>query len=555
MGASRAMARQTLTNWWGNVNCPGCSQPPALTGDGGTAHEDKVIGVRRIIRRKGCEEAGTKTLIVASKTWINSAEGGGWALTIASYNYDTGAPIGSPLVYPAAPSSTNYFVPTAMEASQTACGGGTDGTTSSARIIVTGYTQANSYGNNDYHTVCFGGGLGLPLWCEQYSRPGAVLTYPGLVDEEPVDIDCQWGFNTAGLPVMIAGITGHTLAGSGWDLQTVFYDADNGTRLDVKTQSGGPGTTYKACGIKLHIDGVGNYPNTRAHVVATYTNGVGPNSEIQAISYRASNFAPTSWVTDFPRALITGANLTTNAMSGYYDIGSGIEYALVAGRSAGIDESHMLLARIHFSNAPGDWYTTFSYDDGNQNTPRIGEALTIDFLPGAPSLIAIGGYTYRDANHGNDAIVCLYEDGLSQPTLRWTAWQNRIDPAFNAPDVCTAVKIGQSGLFPGDPEHDYIYVAGQVPTSVADVNIRATIFSTSTVGVTATNPDTKFSIVTPVDVSGGSSGGDIPRSFIVDPYPDLLAPEVHDVVFVGDVWNGVTTGFDILTRRFRYIEP
>lgn len=552
---SRAQA-QVLSDWWADAACQSCAPPATHTGTGGSVHEDKVIELRRMNLRATCQSPSTTpAIVVAARTWVDSASGGGWALTILKYHYETGQLLEPPFVWPASPSSTNYFVPTAMEAFQDQCGNGEpDGTTDAARILVTGYTRATSFGNTDYLTVCWNGSLGIPEWSKKYSRPGAILTFPGLVDEEPVDIDCQLGmsYHKVMEPGRIVAVTGHSSSGSSWDIHTVFYDAKYGEEMDVKVETAGAGNQYKACGVKLHMDGDGVYPNCRAHVVGTLSVGGQSWTEINAFSYPASQTNPGTWWQFTPVVLRTGAHLQANAMTSFFHAPTDIEYVFVAGRSAGVDESQMLLAKLSFVQSVPSWHTLFS-PTSLPGTPRVGEAFALDYLhvDGGTSLIALGGTTYRSSAHGLDSIACLYDDGSSAPSLRWSAWQNRLDTAFPLADAVRSVRIGYSATTVG---RWLVYVAGEVATSAADLDIRGVVFD-SNATTPPSDPDAKLSFGNTIECGGSVVGGDSPRTFLLDPYWPGTLPAHHNIVLVGNAWNGAATGSDILTRRLRFVEP
>jgi hypothetical protein len=496
--------------------------------------------------------------VVAAKTWIGTPSDGGWALTLLRYRYDTGEAFGSPVVWPSEPNSTNYFVPTAMEVVQGGCGGGgSDGTTGSARVIVTGYSQATQHGNTDFHTVCWGGSLGMPLWSHTHSRPGPVATLPGLVDDYPVDIAAGPGVNYYSYPeptvTTVVGVTGNCYHAGGWDAHTILYDSNTGQILGMNFLQAGS-AAYKVCGINIFPDSYGPYPNSRFQIAGTYTNPAIPGSNyLFAACYRAVDYKPSVWEQHQIDLMYTGEWFTANAMRGYAVSGVDADQVYLAGKASGIEDSFMFLARIDLFNS-GDYLTRFSFDDGNPETPFAGEALALDMFPGGsglPRMIAIGGHTRRDASRGNDAVVALYNENSGSPNLRWTAWLNHPStPAFNISDVCSAVRIDltTSTSPPGDPlEWFYVYAAGQVPTSALDTNTRIVVFS-SFESASPTNPNSKPWYVDPLDYSGSASGGDLPRALSVNPFFQIGDP-LHHLVVVSDVWNGSSTGFDVLTRR------
>ncbi len=251
-------------------------------------------------------------------------------------------------------------------------------------------------------------------------------------------------------------------------------------------------------------------------------------------------------------------------MQGSYVQGTSGDFAFAAGKVAGIDQTHMLLAKFDFDGDTtpypyGDagYYTTFSNVYTQLDPPievRNAEALCIDYKnsPGVGALIALGGYSYRDPSHGNDAVVCLFHEDSGAPVLRWSAWTKQSGTAYNVHDVCSAVRMDPKLAGVSSLNDFFVHAAGQFPTSSTDMNIRAAVFSSDDTGITEpANPGQKSTSGDPVDVSGTASGGDIPRAMQLNPFPDIY----HNFIVVGDVWNGSSPGFDILTRRFRYTEP
>jgi hypothetical protein len=506
------------------------------------------------------------TVYVAAKTWVEADAGAGWCLTMLRYNYVTGAAIESPYRYPAEPTATNYFVPTGMTVVTVACEGAGDGSRpTDIWLVVTGYSPAASYGNTDYHTVCFNGNLTV-RWSHTYSRPGLINdVYP--VDEYAVAIDHASGVNyitSSRDPVetQVAGVTGNTWNGSTWDMQTIFYDIfNNGQVLGVVTSS--TSNDDLACGIRMFGDSTGTYPNARSYVVGTQGASIG--NAIAAYRYTASSTTAGSWVSTTRSLTVSGATLKANAMEGDYLSGTSGDFAFAAGRIAGIDQSHMLLAKFDFDGGTQNYtygengyYTSFSYE-ASSTAPRAGEALCIAHkrTESIGTLIALGGYSYRDSSHGNDSCVALFNESSGQPVLRWSAWTKAgTSNAYDVQDVCTALAIdGDRDGGVASLDDFFVHCAAQLPTSTTDMNLRAIVFSSDDDGVTAGDPGTKSSSGAPVDVSGTASGGDIPRHLELVNSTVGFGDLAHNFIVAGDVWNGTTNGFDVLTRRFRFTEP
>jgi hypothetical protein len=500
--------------------------------------------------------SAVRTVFVAAKTWVQGQAGGGWAVAILKFNYETGAQIGTTYMYPGDPSETNYFVPTGMTAFQDT----EEALAANARIIVTGYSPGATYGNTDYHTICLNGNLTL-MWAQPHSRPGAISGSPS-VDETPVAIDHHLGATNYSTdpPVATAmvGITGNTWNGSNWDTQTVFHDVYIGGQvLGVITEDSEGDDT--ACGIRMFAGESGDYPNPLSYVAGTRGTG-----EIAAYRYSADQQSAGAWVQDIRTLSISGATFTANAMSGKYVPGTAGDFAFAAGRIAGIDQTHMLLVKFDFygdtqnyTYGENGYYTSFSWDGGS-SAPRIGEALCMDFLSteGVGTLIALGGYSYRDSSHGNDSVVCLFHENSGLPVLRWSAWTKPgTSGAYDVPDACSAVKIDGSYNGTGSLDDFFVHVASQIPTGTTNMDLRAVVFSSNDddTGLVPADPSTKPSSGDPVDVSGSSAGGDIPRNIELNPFGFLDFS--HNFIVVGDVWNGSTNGFDALTRRFRFTEP
>jgi hypothetical protein len=510
---------------------------------------------------QSCSGSFARTVFAASKTWVGSVSTGGWALTINRYDYSGGDSMDlEPLVYPAAPNATNYFVPVGMEVYHDACEDAQSDEAIAANtwIVVTGYSPAPAYGTTDYHTVCFNGNLTF-RWAHTYSRPGALSTELDEADEYPVDIELREGVrylpNNVSFPTLIAGVTGNTWNGSDWDTQTVFYDVfNNGDIIQVITEASSGNLDDKACGIRMLVKSEGPYNNIVAYVVGTQGESAG--NTLAAYRYTTSQSDPTLWVKDSRTLSLSGVTLKANAMDGDYVSGTAGDMALAAGQYATSTQSHMLLAKFDFCGSAG-YYTTFSYDGGG-SSPRAGEALAMKYYHhmGTPSFIALAGYGYRNSSYGTDALVCLYQEVSGSPVLRWTAWQNLSDTAYNVHDVSSTVGIDASHATGGnDPDGYIVYVAGQVPTSSSDLNWRAVVFSTDDAGVTPGNPSTKSPWSNVVDISGSTSGGDLPRDLDLNPFSETHAVGEHNFIVIGDVWNGSTLGFDVALRRFRFMEP
>ncbi|MBX3377692.1 MAG: hypothetical protein KF678_11900 [Phycisphaeraceae bacterium] len=102
--------------------------------------------------------------------------------------------------------------------------------------------------------------------------------------------------------------------------------------------------------------------------------------------------------------------------------------------------------------------------------------------------------------------------------------------------------------YPAEPSANNYFV----PTAK---DWRAIVFRSTTSG-SPEDPEAKSSSGDPVNVSGSAAGGDIPRHLeLITESIQTLDPWAHNFIVVGDVWNGSTAGFDVLTRRFRFVEP
>jgi hypothetical protein len=559
MGTENARAQALSDYWLANSTPPG-----AYNGDGGTTYPDRAVASRSIFVRPDCFTTAVPIVFAASRTWVQGeSSDSGWCLTMLRYHYETGAMAENPYRYPAEPSANNYFVPTAMTVVQHNCEGGGEASNADTWIIVTGYSRSVAYGNTDFHTVCFNGAMTV-RWAHTYSRPGIILTAQGIVGEYPVGIDFAHGNNYTVDPsaeTVVVGITGNTWNGSNWDIQTIFYDVlNNGQILGVLTES--TSADDLATGIRMFGDSTGDYPNPVSYVVGV--RGTGSGNAMTAFRYSAHLTSAGSWVRTEKSFTLGGADLRANAMNGDYEYGTAGDVAFGAGRIARIDQTHMLLVKFDFygdtqnhTYGENGYYTSFSYE-ADPEAPRLGEALCMDYrrMTGVGTLIALGGYSYRDSSHGHDSCIALFSESSGQPVLRWSAWTKPgSSNAFNVQDACTALRIAPDQNGVSTLNDFYIHATSQVPTSSTDMNLRAIVY-TSSVSGDPEDPSSKASSGDPVDVSGTNSGGDIPRHLeLIVESMQALDPWAHNFIVVGDVWNGSTAGFDVLTRRFRFVEP
>lgn len=504
-------------------------------GQGASSFPDLAVGSATAV------VDSTPTVFAAGKTWI-AASGSSpahWAVVINRYHFIDAVPVGSPFIYPATVGSADFFVPVAIKILQTHEGGDD---ASNTFVVVTGYKPAGQHGATDMRTVCFTGDLGQVLWDKPFSKklPANSNHPPHYPDEYPVGMDAQIG----GVYDGVVGITGNTWNGTDWDIATAFYEINGGSTIKTDFQ-GTVGANDLSAGISMRG------ANQIGFVVGTLNDGVSGNT---LRAFRYDMFIPQP---DTRSLSITGATLKANAMTGIATADLFSNQAVAAGKATGVDGVYMLLSRFDFHSGGVADYSMFAGPLVGQTSYSMAEGKCIGLAANSDQnashteFYAVGGLAYRDANHGTDALVCLFDNSTSSPHLRWSSWLNQNETG-NITDICTRVAVDSEPSATADNQF-YVYAVGQVPDGT-DLNWRVAAYKTaepSSPGVPS-NPLDTIPWSNLLAFTGSVSGFDIPLSIELNPIP---WNPYHNFIVTGNVYNGTTHGDDILTRRFLFTPP
>lgn len=550
-----AQARQLSDLWSGN--------PAQWDGDGGSTAPDRAVGSATVNVDFPSPALPTVTF-TAARTWVHGTGGAPdhWAVVLNRYDYGTGAfhdaaQAYHTKIYPGPTAGKDFFVPIAMKVVQTSSAGSTDFSPEETRIIVTGYSRpAGDTSNTSITTLWFDANLSDPLIRAPFVP---ALNIPNhaqpAVDQYPVGMDALVGGQGTGA---IIAVTGNVWNGDSWDIASVFYNI-NGKEINSDVR-GTLGSTDMATGVSLG-------GSTQAVFVAG-TTGVGTlSNKIEVFRY-TPQLPNVPWPAPSIKALqVSGAAIQANALTAR--LNEFCDFGIVTGQLSGVDSTYMLLARFSFKDVGYVDYTTFAPPSPSTTGVVLASAQAVAYADATVDvsshveLYAVAGWGWRDAAHGLESLVCLYDGSTSPPHLRWSSWMNQSDTAYAMDDSCYRVAIN-SVVNTHDLDKFYVYTAGQ-RSNGTDLDWRFAAFTSVAVGTDPTNPALKAPFGNTLEFFGSVP---TPSPFL----PDLIElpisleqslnletgpnnTQFHNFILTGNIYNGQAAGADQLTRRVRFFAP